>query len=216
MPFVDTALRSQWNTVANDENGSLVVQCIFENCTDEEKSSVMGEILEHSVEIAKGQWGNWVIQHILEHGVGANKSFILKTITQNIHVMSIDQYASKVVEKALKVAPKRELYEMVNMVISLSQSQAGHPSLLDMMNNQYANYVVQHILTLSESYQREMAVRLIAPHLQTLRGSKYGQRVASLVEKQLRSSQLRLDNSLVNHSAYVVNNSFQHRLLLQD
>ncbi|KAJ3127503.1 hypothetical protein HK098_006281 [Nowakowskiella sp. JEL0407] len=193
MPYVDSALRSQWHMIANDENGSLVVQCIFENCLEKEKVPIIQEILDHSVEIAKGQWGNWVIQHILEHGAIANKNFILKSINQNLHAMSVDQYASKVVEKALKVAPRRELYEMVNSVLSASKDPNGRPSILDMMNNQYANYVVQHILTLSETHQRESAVRLIAPHLVTLRGSKYGQRVASIVEKHLRTSPQRLE-----------------------
>ena len=55
-----------------------------------------------------------------------------------------------------------------------------------MMNNQFGNYVVQNILSVAESNQRDQCVRLIAPNLPVLRASKYGQRVASLCEKYLR------------------------------
>ncbi|KAI9356000.1 armadillo-type protein [Zopfochytrium polystomum] len=192
---VEAALRSQWHLVANDENGSLVVQCIFENCAESEKAPIVHEVLAHTVDIAKGQWGNWVIQHLLEHGSSADKGHILKTVARHVHAMSIDQFASKVVEKGLKTCPKRDLYEIVDMVISPSRDH-GRPSILDMMNNQYANYVVQHILTLSDPHQRDACARLIAPHLPILRGSKYGQRVAAIVEKHIRTSQQRFGTIL--------------------
>ncbi|KAI9197186.1 armadillo-type protein [Polychytrium aggregatum] len=116
--YVHSILKGQWKSIANDENGSLVVQCIFENCTDREKAPLLSEILAHTLEISKGQWGNWVIQHILEHGGPQDKVLILKVVAANIYSMSIDQYASKVVEKALKTASKHELFEMIDSVIS--------------------------------------------------------------------------------------------------
>ncbi|KAI8808693.1 armadillo-type protein [Cladochytrium replicatum] len=181
--YVDAALKGQWHSVANDENGSLVIQCIFENCSEKEKSSILCEILANTVAISKGQWGNWVIQHILEHGLHQDKLYILNVVKRNLFPMSIDQYASKVVEKALKVAERRDLHEIVDQAISPLCGRGGRPNIIDMMNNQFGNYVVQHIVTIAEPQQREVAVRLMLPHLSTLRGSKYGQRVAVLIEK---------------------------------
>lgn len=59
-----------------------------------------------------------------------------------------------------------------------------------MMNNQYGNYVVQNILSISEFSQRSECLRLISPHIGKLRGSKYGQRVAVLCEKLSRQSSI--------------------------
>ncbi|KAI8831917.1 armadillo-type protein [Chytriomyces cf. hyalinus JEL632] len=188
---VDAALKSQWHLVANDENGSLVVQCIFENCTDADKREIVKEVLVYAADIAKGQWGNWVIQHLLDNGIPTDKSHIFKVVARNMYSMSVDQFASKVVEKVLKSCQRRELYEIIDVVISPVLRESGCPGILEMMNNQYANYVVQHILTLSDPSQRDTSVRLIAPHLPVLRGSKYGQRVAAIVEKHLRTCQQR-------------------------
>ncbi|KAI8618580.1 armadillo-type protein [Chytriomyces sp. MP71] len=188
---VDVALKGQWHLVANDENGSLVVQCIFENCTDVDKREIVKEVLVYAADIAKGQWGNWVIQHLLDNGTPADKSHIFKVVSRNVYSMSVDQFASKVVEKVLKSCQRRELYDIVDVVISPVMRENGCPGILEMMNNQYANYVVQHILTLSDPSQRDACVRLIAPHLPVLRGSKYGQRVAAIVEKHIRTCQQR-------------------------
>ncbi|KAJ3085237.1 hypothetical protein HK100_009115, partial [Physocladia obscura] len=193
---VDAALKGQWHLVANDENGSLVVQCVFENCADSDKREIVKEVLVYAADIAKGQWGNWVIQHLLDHGTPGDKSHIFKVVARNVYSMSVDQFASKVVEKVLKSCQRRELYDIVDVVISSNMRENGSPGILDMMNNQYANYVVQHMLTLSDPSQREICVRLIAPHLPVLRGSKYGQRVAAIVEKHIRSCQPRFGSVL--------------------
>ncbi|KAJ3356378.1 hypothetical protein HDU83_001169 [Entophlyctis luteolus] len=197
---VDAALKGQWHLVANDENGSLVVQCIFENCVDSDKREIVKEVLVYAADIAKGQWGNWVIQHLLDHGTPVDKSLIFKVVARNVYNMSVDQFASKVVEKVLKSCQRRELYDIVDVVINPVMRDNGCPGILDMMNNQYANYVVQNILTLSEPSQREICVRLIAPHLSVLRGSKYGQRVAAIVEKHIRTHQHRF-NTIPSSSA---------------
>jgi uncharacterized protein VirK/YbjX len=52
---VNSALKGQWHLVANDENGSLVVQCIFENCKEDDKTTIIQEVLCHTMEIAKGK-----------------------------------------------------------------------------------------------------------------------------------------------------------------
>ncbi|KAJ3394756.1 hypothetical protein HDU84_006899 [Entophlyctis sp. JEL0112] len=197
---VDAALKGQWHLVANDENGSLVVQCIFENCVDSDKREIIKEVLVYAADIAKGQWGNWVIQHLLDHGTPVDKSLIFKVVARNVFSMSVDQFASKVVEKVLKSCQRRELYDIVDVVINPVMRDNGCPCILDMMNNQYANYVVQNILTLSEPSQRDICVRLIAPHLSVLRGSKYGQRVAAIVEKHIRTNQHRF-NAVINAGA---------------
>ncbi|KAJ3390000.1 hypothetical protein HDU84_008059 [Entophlyctis sp. JEL0112] len=183
---MDLFLKGQWHSIANDESGSLVVQCIFENCPEMEKRGIVQEVLAHVGEIAKGQWGNWVIQHLLDRGYASDKAHIVQVVSQHIYDLSMDQFASKVVEKALKTCPKRELHAVVDRIIQGSLGNNGHPAIIDMMNNQYANYVVQHVLTLTEPQQRDFCIRLIAPHLSVLRASKYGQRVAALVEKHLR------------------------------
>lgn len=64
MPLLNSELRGSWHLVAQGETGSLVVQNIFENCSQEDKRPCIEEILTNIKAIISGQWGNWVIQHV--------------------------------------------------------------------------------------------------------------------------------------------------------
>ncbi|KAF9363605.1 hypothetical protein BGX34_003725 [Mortierella sp. NVP85] len=55
--------------------------------------------------------------------------------------------------------------------------------LIDIAADQYGNYIVQHILTNAGPQHREMCAALIRRHMVSLRGSKYGQKVAFMVER---------------------------------
>ena len=64
MSFVNRELLGQWDEVAMGETGSLVVQNIFENCVESEKRPCTEEVMANLTKIVRGQWGNWVIQHV--------------------------------------------------------------------------------------------------------------------------------------------------------
>ncbi|RUS16918.1 armadillo-type protein, partial [Endogone sp. FLAS-F59071] len=186
MKYVNAAVAGQWQQVALDETGSLVVQNIFENCPEHEKRPVVAEILEHVVTIAKGQWGNWVIQHLLENGAPDDRSRVLQIIMDEAVQMCLDQFSSKVVEKALRVGGSEAVDKLIQKLLT------SHPShtrilLIDIASDQYGNYVVQYILAHASDEQREMCARQIRRHMVSLRGSKYGQKVAFMVERFART-----------------------------
>ncbi|KAF9883032.1 hypothetical protein FE257_004315 [Aspergillus nanangensis] len=103
MAKVNEALRGMWHEVALGETGSLVVQNIFENCVEDEKRPAIEEVLAKIDLLAHGQFGNWCIQHICEHGAPHDKSRAVKHILLWSVDYSMDQFASKIVEKCLKI-----------------------------------------------------------------------------------------------------------------
>lgn len=123
MRFVNDALRGMWHEVALGETGSLVVQNIFENCLDEDKVCALSscvpltsnpsqrpcidEVLLSIDVVAHGQFGNWCIQHICEHGAPRDSTRAIDHILRFATQYSTDQYASKVVEKCLKIHDKK-------------------------------------------------------------------------------------------------------------
>lgn len=132
MAKVTEALRGMWHEVALGETGSLVVQNIFENCveeekvrhlslwasqlyarwmqikgykcdTDGEKRPAIEEVIAKIDVLAHGQFGNWCIQHICEHGAPHDKSRAIEHVLHYAVDYSMDQFASKIVEKCLKI-----------------------------------------------------------------------------------------------------------------
>ncbi|KAF9407687.1 hypothetical protein BGZ94_002602, partial [Podila epigama] len=198
---------------------------------------VLNEILQSVTTIAKGQWGNWVIQHILEHGAPADRATVTQKILEDAVNLSLDQYASKVVEKTLRMAAVQTTTSLTSSVsvasavvgaatataasatatsgnangnkgpptvtvngttIQLTQEEVmgqyihivcdgvqDRPRipLIDIAADQYGNYIVQYILTNAGQAHRETCAALIKRHMVSLRGSKYGQKVAFMVER---------------------------------
>lgn len=63
----------------------------------------INEVLASIDMISRGQFGNWCIQHICEQGMPADRSRAIDHVLRNAVDYSMDQFASKVVEKCLKI-----------------------------------------------------------------------------------------------------------------
>ncbi|KAF9901930.1 hypothetical protein BX616_002085 [Lobosporangium transversale] len=76
--------------------------------------------------------------------------------------------------------------EVMNQYIQIvCNGVQGHPRipLIDIAADQYGNYIIQYILTNAAPHHRETCATLIKRHMVSLRGSKYGQKVAFMVER---------------------------------
>ena len=179
MRYVNEALRGMWHEVALGETGSLVVQNIFENCLDEDKRPCINEVLASIDVIAHGQFGNWCIQHICEHGLIPDRSRALDHILRFATEYSMDQFASKVVEKCLKIGSNDFLDRYLDRICEARPDRPRMP-LIDISGDQFGNYLIQYILTKADPERHEIVATHIRKHMVSLRGSKYGSRVAML------------------------------------
>ena len=176
MKYVNEALRGMWHEVALGETGSLVVQNIFENCLEEDKRPCIDEVLLNIDIVSHGQFGNWCIQHICEHGLPADRSRAIDHVLRYATEYSMDQFASKVVEKCLKIGGSDFLERYLERVC---EGRADRPRipLIDSMwyfprirktlttiivaSDQYGNYLIQFILTHANPNHRE----IVASHI---------------------------------------------------
>ncbi|KAJ5577767.1 uncharacterized protein N7459_006731 [Penicillium hispanicum] len=179
MVKVNEALRGMWHEVALGETGSLVVQNIFENCVEEEKRPAVEEVLNKLDVLAHGQFGNWCIQHICEHGGPHDKSRAIEHVLHYAVDYSTDQFASKIVEKCLKIGGSEFLDRYLSRICTGRADRPRMP-LIDIAGDQYGNYLIQWILMNSAPHQRELVASHIRKHMVSLRGSKFGSRVAML------------------------------------
>ena len=54
MARVHNAIAGKWAFIANDENGSLIVQCIFEHCSYTDKLPIINELFNCIDDLSKG------------------------------------------------------------------------------------------------------------------------------------------------------------------
>ncbi|KAJ5562277.1 Armadillo-like helical [Penicillium sp. DV-2018c] len=179
MTKVNEALAGIWHEVALGETGSLVVQNIFENCVEEEKRPAIEEVLAKIDVLAHGQFGNWCIQHICEHGAPHDKSRAVEHVIRWAVDYSMDQFASKIVEKCLKIGGTEFMDRYLSRVCT-GRSDRPRMPLIDIAGDQYGNYLIQWILMNAAPHQQELVASHIRKHMVSLRGSKFGSRVAML------------------------------------
>ncbi|KAE8697019.1 hypothetical protein F3Y22_tig00110634pilonHSYRG00015 [Hibiscus syriacus] len=179
--FIVTPFFDQVVTLSAHPYGCRVIQRILEHCKDPKtQSKVMGEILGSVSMLAQVQYGNYVVQHVLEHGKPHERSIIIKELAGKIVQMSQQKFASNVVEKCLTFGGPSERQLLVNEM--LGSTDENEP-LQAMMKDQFANYVVQKVLETCDDQQRELILSRIKVHLNALKKYTYGKHIVARIEK---------------------------------
>lgn len=165
--------------------------------------------------LAHGQFGNWCIQHICEHGAPHDKSRAVEHILLWAVDYSMDQFASKIVEKCLKIGGSEFLDRYLSRVCTGrtdrprmplidSKSACRSPYLEVTLNHISCRRSIWQLFDSMDSYEcctssaragcntcSVSAFSLSSPftsdgttnsskHMVSLRGSKFGSRVAML------------------------------------
>eukprot|EP01018_Ginkgo_biloba_P027317 Gb_23280 [translate_table: standard] len=191
--FIISAFYGQVVTLSTHPYGCRVIQRVLERCTDEQKNlGIMDEILQSACNLAQDQYGNYVAQHVLEHGKPHERSEIISKLAGQIVQMSQHKFASNVVEKCLEYGDPMERQMLIDEMLGQTEE---NENLQAMMKDQFANYVVQKVLETCNDQQREKLLARIRVHLHALKKYTYGKHIVARVEKLLtvgekRSSQI--------------------------
>jgi pumilio RNA-binding family len=83
--------------------GCRVLQRILEHCVEQKKITLLDEIKKCHKTLLDDQYGNYVIQHVLQYGREEDRDSIVQIVVENgLLVLSRQKFASNVVEKLLK------------------------------------------------------------------------------------------------------------------
>lgn len=67
-------------SLATHPYGCRVVQRILERCSLDQVSPLLAELHEHTDKLVQDQYGNYVIQHVLDHGSPEDTAAIISRI----------------------------------------------------------------------------------------------------------------------------------------
>ncbi|KAF8336945.1 armadillo-type protein [Cantharellus anzutake] len=169
-PCVNIALKGRWVELACHETGSLVVQHAFENLEEADTRDLVDEILLGFDRVVRDSWGSWVVQHLLEHGAGEDKS------------RAFDPQAIKSIEKALKCGGPEVLQKFVDRLCEPGYSKR-RAMIVDLALNGTGSQLIAQLLPMVNKDQGTVLYDAIKKHVVTLKGSKAGSRVTWLFDK---------------------------------
>lgn len=181
--------------------GCRVVQRILENflSTDDDGVKVLEEVMESIEILIEDQYGNYVVQHILEHGSYENKIVVTDHVRVNIVRLCRHKFGSNVVELIMKHMPKEVVKSLIDLMLTPEDKKDGFGEnknkdgtstkketvpLDHMTTDSYANYVVQRVIRMATPMQLSIIAKRIELQQDTLRHYSYGKHILNCLESQ--------------------------------
>jgi pumilio RNA-binding family len=136
------------------------MQRVLEYCISQQSAPILQLIVESGSELLRDQFGNYVVQHVIECGPSDARSSLLKLMCGDLPELAVHKFASNVVEKVSDLALNEYIYaflfleqvlrssspiEVVPLIAEfLTPKRHGAPvPLQTVMRDQFGNYVIQ-------------------------------------------------------------------------
>lgn len=164
--FVNT-FKTHVFEMATHPYGCRVLQRCFEHVEPELTRPLLNEMHLRTLELMQDQYGNYVMQFILEKGSSHDRTRVIQALTGHMLPMSKHKYASNVCEKAIlngTVEQRRPLIEEISV-----QRPDGMNPIITMIKDQFANYVLQRALEVAEGKPLDALLTALRPQLHNMR-----------------------------------------------
>ncbi|KAK7321176.1 hypothetical protein VNO77_31537 [Canavalia gladiata] len=156
--------------IASHQHGCCVLQRCIDYSTGKYQDKLVKEVCRHGLLLAQDPFGNYVVQYIIEMENPSISAKLLSQFKGNYVNLSMQKFSSHVVEKCLKhVAESRS--RIVQELLSV-------PHFEQLLQDPYANYVVQRALGVTKGNLHASLVEAVRPH-KILRTSPYCKRIFS-------------------------------------
>lgn len=100
--------------------GCRVLQRILEHCPEPKKKDALDEISKCHKTLLDDQYGNYVIQHVLQFGRTSDRDSLLQLVVANgLLTLSRQKFASNVVEKLLKYGSQQQRNKIVKEMLKV-------------------------------------------------------------------------------------------------
>ncbi|CAN8065366.1 unnamed protein product [Agarophyton chilense] len=180
--FIVDAVLGQAVNLAGHSYGCRVVQRILEHGALKQKAPIMSEIMSSISDLIKDQYGNYVIQHVVEHGTVAERSVIMKLVVAEVCQLSQHKFASNVVERCLQFGSLKEREILIEILI-VGEGGASASPLTHLVRDQFGNYVVQRVLDVALTPQRERVVSILRAQVPAIKKYSYGKHIIARLEE---------------------------------
>ncbi|QRW27686.1 Pumilio-family RNA binding repeat [Rhizoctonia solani] len=152
--------------LATHPYGCRVLQRCFEYLHESQTRPLIDELHKYTTQLMQDQFGNYVIQFVLEHGAAADRDWILHKLRGQMVQMARHKFASNVCEKALVTADSESRRLLIDEIMT-PRMDTVNPIVL-MMKDSFASdsdYVLQRALQVVEGEQRHVLVAKVKPQL---------------------------------------------------
>ncbi|KAI1716312.1 pumilio-family RNA binding repeat domain-containing protein [Ditylenchus destructor] len=154
--------------------GCRVIQCILQCCKPKQKRPILDQLYKNIHFLVTDQYGNYVIQQVLECSSWKDKKRIIHELKGKVLTYSLQRSASHVVEKSLRHG---SLYDRRDLIAEVCSKKSN--SLVRMMKDSCANYVIQTMLDVADTESRKHLMAVIKNNINELRQNEHAKHIVS-------------------------------------
>ncbi|XP_024375670.1 uncharacterized protein [Physcomitrium patens] len=170
--FIFDAAAAHCVEIATHRHGCCVMQRCVDFASAPQKQRLVAVIAANALTLSQDPYGNYVVQYILDLKQGWATSEVMLRLEGSYAFLAMQKFSSNVVEKCLKLGVEEHRGRLVRELTASSR-------LGQLLQDQYANYVIQSALSVCKGPLHAGLVDAIRPYLPALRNSPYGKRILS-------------------------------------
>eukprot|EP01060_Flectonema_neradi_P017276 TRINITY_DN2414_c0_g1_i1.p1 TRINITY_DN2414_c0_g1~~TRINITY_DN2414_c0_g1_i1.p1 ORF type:complete len:763 (+),score=136.15 TRINITY_DN2414_c0_g1_i1:51-2339(+) len=170
--FIHEVLLQRLVEFGTHRHGCCVLQRCIEYGCEPQKMALVREVINNGLCLVQDPFGNYLLQYILEMDFEYINVKVIRHFLGNIPALSTNKFASNVIEKCLKIAPD----DVRALIIEELCDRTKLPLLLQDL---YANYVVQTALHTCNQHQFHQLLVAIRPLMPLIKNTPHGKRIES-------------------------------------
>ena len=155
--------------------------CVLQRCIDAaiqiQRNKLVDKIIGCAVDLVQDAFGNYVVQYVIDLNTPDANGRLAMIFISSMQILATQKFSSNVIEKCLQ-QNSRPIQQMMIQEIS----QPGN--IIRMINDQYANYVVQRALTLAEPPLLSKMINEIKLKSYELKKTQFGKRIYAKLSKK--------------------------------
>jgi len=175
--FIYDSIATNIVSVATHKHGCCVVQRCMDYATPRQKTLLTKAVIAVALELVQDAFGNYVVQYIMDPSNGRIVAKVTDKLEGSIGNLAVQKFSSNVIEKCLELGDEKVREKLIAQLIDTNR-------LPRLIQDPYANYVIQKALEVSKKEKFQQMVKVIRPHVRALRATSFGKRIqAKMVKK---------------------------------
>ena len=114
---------------------------MLEHCEEPTRTTVLQELHACAPSLIVDQYGNYVTQHVIEHGKPEDRAKIISLVTAQLVNFSKHKFASNVVEKSIQFGTAEQRKKIISTLTVVNEK--GESPISTLIRDQYGNYVIR-------------------------------------------------------------------------
>jgi hypothetical protein len=176
-----TSITRNCVVIATNKQGCCVLQRAIEWLPESLREHVIDAVIAHELDLVQDAFGNYVVQHLLDRKDDKLIKRAIQPLLHSIAGLACDKFGSNVIEKCMRVSHPS--------IKQLLIDEVTDPSVLPrLLQDSYANYVIQTAISSSSEDQFQQLHAAIRPNFASLKHSPYGVRVEAKIQRRLKDN----------------------------